>query len=216
MTKLIIECGCGKYMGLPKNVNLEELYKVFDRAQKNNIKLRPISMVAALIDTRDEFMQLHNRLKFPNIDRDTALFIIDYRNDDLLSERPLKPYQRHVLKTIMKVSDVRSCICEFFKYKGALKQLEEFEKWEGQFPIKTNLLVPYVSDNPKLVGIIISKLKDIWVDSDFQISDDELMSHVPALVQEARDEWEKLKILREERFKRAKLERKERKKSLIN
>ena len=198
MTKKIIECGCTKYMGLPENVNLEHFEKICISAQKNNIKLRPISLIAAMLNTQEEVMQLFMRLRFPNFDRNLALFIVQHREQEL-SEHPLRPYQKMLLKTIGKASDVREFVYELLRYKGQLKLLEDFEKWDSRFPITGGMIKPHVT-NPKVIGDVISKLKDIYLENNCEMSVEKLESHIPSVVEEAelvmKERIEKIKQLK--------------------
>lgn len=187
LTRKIIECGCGKYMGLPENPDLEHFDEVCLRAQKNNVKLRPISLISAMLHSQEEAIQLYMRLKFPAFDRQLSLFIVAHR-EDKPCEKPLKPYQSLVLKTTGKVSDMRAFVCELLRYKGALNLLEEFEKWNPHFPINGRMIQPHV-DNSKIIGTVISKLKDIWLDSNCEMSVEKLQSHIPGIAAEVMEEW---------------------------
>ncbi|OXU19335.1 hypothetical protein TSAR_004803 [Trichomalopsis sarcophagae] len=211
LTLKLIECGCSKYMGLPENLNLEHFNKICLNAQKNNVKLRPITLIAALLRTEEEVLQLFMRLRFPNFDRNLALFIVQHR-EEKLCENPLKPFQRVVLKTIGKVSDVREFVSELLRYKGSLDLLEEFEKWDSRFPINGGMVKPYV-ENPKVIGEVINRLKDIWLDSNCEMPVEKLQKHIPDIAAEAslehKERVEKFKADKEKR-------RREKKKSVSN
>lgn len=200
LTKKIIECGCAKYMGLPENLNLEHFDEVCLTAQKNKIKLRPISKAVALLNTDQDVMELFKRLKFPGFDRNLAVFIALHR-EDKLGENLLKQYQRLVLKTIGKVSDMREFVCELLKYKGALDLLEEFNQWDSSFPINGRMITEYLPPNKnKVIGDVLSKLKDIWLDSDCQMPTEKLQTYIPKIVAETLVEFEeKMEKLREAR-----------------
>ncbi|KAL7297232.1 hypothetical protein TKK_0009637 [Trichogramma kaykai] len=189
LTRKIIECGCGKYMGLPQKLNLQHFDEVCERAQENNIKLKPASLVAALLHTQEEVMDAFARLKFTNYDRNLAVFIVSNR-DIVLNKNPLKPYQSLVLKTIGKTSDAREYCCELLKYKGSLDLLQEFEKWNVQFPINGKMVMPYVNQNHKIIGDIIQSLKDVWLDSDCKMPAEELKTYIPNIATKALSEWE--------------------------
>ncbi|XP_014205866.1 CCA tRNA nucleotidyltransferase 1, mitochondrial [Copidosoma floridanum] len=216
MTTMLIDCGCAKYMGLPENPNVEHFYEICKKAEDNNVKLRSISRAAALLNSQEEVLQLFMKLRFSNIDRNIALFIVENRDDDLLGDRPLKKYQSHVLKTIDSIRDLREMICEFLRYKGALKLLEEFEKWDSSFPVSGSMLKPYLGNKNQLIGIIISKLKDIWVDSDFQMTGEELLKYVPEMVEDAETEFQENLNKRKQKKMELGMKQKALKKSKMN
>lgn len=177
-------------MGLPENTNLEHFDEICLAAQKNNIKLRPITKVVALLNTDQEVLELFKRLKFPNFDRNLAVFIAVHR-DDQFEEKPLKQYQRLVLKTIGKVSDMREFVCELLRYKGALDLLEEFDQWDSNFPINGRMISEHLpSGKNKVIGDVLSKLKDVWLDSDCKMTAEKLQSHIPEIVAETLVEFE--------------------------
>ncbi|XP_058796771.1 CCA tRNA nucleotidyltransferase 1, mitochondrial [Phymastichus coffea] len=206
LTEKIVDCGCSKYIGLPKNPNLKQFEEVCLRAQKNNIKLKPVTLVTALLNDQEEVLEVFKRLKFSAYDRDLAFFLVHHRNDKPC-EKPLQPYQKIVLKTIGKVSDIREYVAEVLKYRGSLELLKEFEEWDSRFPVNGNMIKPYADKNHKVIGEVLSKLKDIWLDSDCQLPVEKLQTYIPNLAAQAVAEFNEKLELRDKM-------RKERKKSV--
>lgn len=180
----MLECGCGKYIGLPKKLDLENLQIVYQRASSNNVTLKPISIIVSMLKNQQEVMNLHSRLKLSNSDRDLALFLVQHR-EYIPCERPLKPYQQLIFTQQTNKYDVyREYVKEVLKYQGAIELLNELEKWViPKFPI-TGFMVKEHVPHPKMIGRVITKLKRIWINDDFKSTSEQLMEHVPRIVNE--------------------------------
>ena len=186
LTLKMIECGLTKYVGLPKNPDVENFDKICKRALAENISFRPITLLSSMLKNQKEVMDLHSRLKFSAFDRDLATFLVEHRND-ILCEKPLKPYYLMVLNTKGKVKDMREYILELFKCRGQFDLLEEFESFTmPRFPVGGSMVRPHVS-HPKQIGNLLATLKEIWVDSDFKLSQEDLMKEVPRIVSDMED-----------------------------
>ena len=182
----MIECGLAKYIGLPENPNVENFKKTCERALSQNISLRPISLLTSLLNNQNEVMDMHSRLKLSAFDRDLAIFLVDHR-DDIPDKKILKPYKLLVLTCKGKTKNIREFILELFRYRGEVGLVNEFENWKPPyFPVNGSMIKQHVS-HPKLIGNVLSKLKEIWVDDDFKLNQEELMRHVPRIVSDIKD-----------------------------
>lgn len=184
LTLRMLECGGGRYIGLPEELNVENFQIVCRRASANNVTLRPISMIVSMLKNQQEVMNLHNRLKLSNSDRDLALFLVAHR-EYVPCEKPLKPYQQLVFSQQTNRYDVyREYVKEIMRYQGAVKLLDEFEKWViPKFPVNGIMLKEYVPE-PKITGRVLNELREIWMDNDFKSTSDELIKHVPRIINE--------------------------------
>ncbi|XP_033229303.1 CCA tRNA nucleotidyltransferase 1, mitochondrial isoform X2 [Belonocnema kinseyi] len=182
----MLECGLAKYVGLPDKPDIENFERVCKRALAENISFRPITLITSLLKNQNEVMDLHARLKFSAFERDLATFLVEHR-DDITCEKPLKPYYLMVLNTKGKVKVMTEYIIELLKYRGQFDLLKEFENWTlPRFPVGGSMLRSHVS-HPKQIGNLLSALKEIWVDSDFKLTQDELMKEVPRIVSDIED-----------------------------
>lgn len=187
MTLKLLECGCGIYIGLPKEVDVENFRIVYKRASSNNITLKPISLIVAMLKNEHEVMELHARLKLSNFERDLALLLIQHR-EYKPCEKPLKPYQQLIfLRNIAKYKSTavyREYIKEILKYRGAVELLDEFEQWViPKFPLNGHILKEHVPQE-RMIGDVIKRLKSIWVDEDFKLTDVQLINHIPNILSE--------------------------------
>jgi len=187
MTLKMLECGSGIHIGLPKEPDVENFRIVYKRALSNNITLKPISLIVSMLKDEHEVMELHVRLRVSNFDRDLALFLIQHR-EYKPCEKPLKPYQQLVFtQNTNKYNVYREYVKEILKYRGAVELLDEFEQWTiPKFPINGNTLKEHVPEQ-WIIGDVMNKLKRIWVDKDFKLTDAQLINHIPNILGEIRN-----------------------------
>ncbi|KAF6209911.1 hypothetical protein GE061_015665 [Apolygus lucorum] len=174
VTKLI-EVGASKYMGLPAEPNVAEFRAVCKRTE--GLNPQPITLLVGLLNSEDEMMDFHARIKLSSFERDLGRFIIAYRSEEPFE---LKKFQAMMLKKDGKLSDTRQFIMELFKYTSKLALLQEFENWEPpKFPINGFILkeknVPV--GNP--LGKVLKALKESWVDSNYEKTLDDLVKEIP-------------------------------------
>lgn len=201
LTLKLLECGASKHIGLPEQPDIENFRNVYQRAQSNNVTLKPISLIVSMLKDEYEMIKLHERLKLSNSDRDLALFLVQHR-EYKPCEKPLKPYQKLVLLQTMKRYEIlQEYVKELFRYNGAMQLLDEFERWTiPKFPVNGSMLVKHVPIQ-KMTGKVLIELKRIWIDADFNLTSEQLMEHVPNIVDELE---EKHQMLIEERKKKLK------------
>ncbi|XP_050354036.1 CCA tRNA nucleotidyltransferase 1, mitochondrial isoform X1 [Nymphalis io] len=181
LLKKMLEVNIGPYIGLP-NPNIKELDKLLKRSK--HLDLQPMSYLAALLNNIDDATLLHARLKFSNYDRDMTYFIIENRDsDDESAPRPLLPYEKIVLNTKIKQQDAYDYVVELLKYRGDEKLLEDFKKWIiPRFPVNGKILKENGYMPGKMYSHIIYKLKDMWIESEYQLGIDDLVKLIPSIV----------------------------------
>jgi len=182
LTLKLLECGAGKYLGLPNKPNLKSFQTVYQRALSNGVTLKPISLIASLIKNNGHVIDLLIKLKFSNADKSLAFFIVLNRKQKPC-EKPLKPYQRLVLvEPANKYHVYREYVRELLKYKGEMELLNEFSEWDiPQLPVSGGTLMRYV-EKPSMICHVLNELKMIWFDADFKPTKEELLDHVPNII----------------------------------
>jgi len=198
LTLKLLECGASKHIGLPEEPVVENFRIVYQRALSNNVTLKPISLIVSMLRNEDEVMTVHNRLKLSNSDRDLAFFLMQHR-EYKPCEKPLKPYQQLILiQSTGRYEIYREYAKEVLKYRGAMELLDEVEQWKiPKFPINGNMMKEHVS-NPKIIGLVLKKLKQIWIDEDFKLTSEHLLEHVPSILSELEEE----KMKRQKHYKK--------------
>ncbi|KAG5890206.1 hypothetical protein JTB14_028748 [Gonioctena quinquepunctata] len=175
----IVESNLAPYIGLPKNLNLEELRKVW--TQSGHLKLHPITLLSSLLINQDDAVALNARLKLSAFERDLALFVVQHR-EPKLHPKPLMPFQQLILKSKSKPSDTKSMAVEVLKYNNC-PHWEELEKWEiPKFPVSGNILKENGVESGRFMGLVMTELKHYWADNDFNLSVEDLVKQVPTIV----------------------------------
>ncbi|KAJ8723866.1 hypothetical protein PYW07_007846 [Mythimna separata] len=181
LLKTMLDVGVAEYIGLPTHPNVEELDRVLKRAE--HLQLHPMSYLAALLTDLDDVTVLFSRLKFSGYDRDLAYFLVEHRGDKIAS-RPLLPYEKLVLNTKIKQKDAIEYVRELLKYRGDAL-LQQFNEWEvPRFPITGKMLKDAGVPPGRMYGPIINKLKDIWIENEYKQSEEELLKHIPDMIEE--------------------------------
>lgn len=71
----MINCGVGSYMGLPKEFDILEFKRLWNVKEK----LNPITILCGLLNSPEDALRLHARLKFSAFERDLAIYITSNR-----------------------------------------------------------------------------------------------------------------------------------------
>ncbi|XP_034238421.1 CCA tRNA nucleotidyltransferase 1, mitochondrial [Thrips palmi] len=181
----MLEIGIAPYIGLPKEHNMDELHYVIDRTK--DFQLNPVSYLAAVLNNMSEAITLNSRLKLSVFERELAYFIVANRGEEL-SEKPLLPFQKLMLHTKFKLSDVQQWCVETLRYNGRHKLAEEMKEWTmPRLPVTGNDLKDHVTQTKKM-ALVVRKLKDYWADNDYKPGTEELISIVPKILEEANDD----------------------------
>lgn len=89
------------------------------------------------------------------------------------------------MNTRLKQKDAIEYVRELLKYRGDENLLQQFNNWEvPRFPINGKILKEAGVPPGKMYGSIINKLKDIWIDSEYKQSTDDLVKHIPNIMEE--------------------------------
>jgi tRNA nucleotidyltransferase (CCA-adding enzyme) len=187
------DIGLGKYMGFKKNLNiinpnqnqniseyfidLSEFHEVLSRLT-NAVDNRliecwePITLFSSLICDIEEFMSVSARLKLSNIEKETAIYIITNRSK---FTNDLKAFQNQLALTHKpNQNHMRKFIIEFMKYSGLFSHIEIINNWKiPEFPFTGHLIGGRVKRRSH-ISSILNELKLIWVESNFQLTEEEL------------------------------------------
>ncbi|XP_055839808.1 CCA tRNA nucleotidyltransferase 1, mitochondrial [Episyrphus balteatus] len=182
LTLEMFKCGLAKYIGLPEDPNEDEFRRVFERVALFPGPHHSITYVAALLHTAEDAMRLHERLKLSAFERDVTLFITQHR--DLVNKefKTLKDYQMLCMQPAAR----RDFVEELLKYSGSLELYKQLKEWEiPSFPVTGNMLKSKNCPAGKKMGHVMSKLKMIWAQEDFQTSQEDLLEiHLPKILAE--------------------------------
>ena len=174
---------CWPYFVAPGLPSLTETkMKEFERASQEHQtwNLQPVSLLCALVDTEEEAEKLARQWKLSNAERALGKFVTEHRVPKP-HEAPLKPYQDMLVSTTS--SQVRQIqkghIVQLLHYQGRHALGEEMQQWlVPEFPVTgAHLKQCAIKPGPEF-GKILNSLKQIWKDSYFTSSKDDLLGKV--------------------------------------
>ncbi|XP_077496346.1 CCA tRNA nucleotidyltransferase 1, mitochondrial [Amblyomma americanum] len=181
----IVDVGAAPFLGLPDSPDLDEFSKVCDASKQ--LAPQPTTLLAALLQNDAEVTKMHARLKLSAYERDLALFVVQHREDHKSFEDKLKPYQALLFTTKGKIGDVQEWICEVLKYRAEAELLDRFRCWDvPKFPVNGNMLLERGLRSGPRFATILSKLKEIWFESDFTMTSEELLKSLPDILAEVK------------------------------
>ncbi|XP_004519515.1 CCA tRNA nucleotidyltransferase 1, mitochondrial [Ceratitis capitata] len=177
----MIACGLGPYCGLPANPNIEEFKSLCVNLTSYSKPHFPILFIIALLHTPEDAMQLHQRLKLSAYERDLALFITQNKQKVGVEFCTLRDFQRLCLQPYAK----RDYVEELLKYKNKFALYNDLKSWATpRFPLNGSMLKESGLNADKRMGVIMTRLRSIWIDSDFSLGADELLKeHLPKVVE---------------------------------
>lgn len=72
------------------------------------------------------------------------------------------------------------------KYRGDEALLQQFNKWEvPRFPVNGKILKDNGIPPGIMYGPIINKLKTIWIENEYKHTADDLVKHIPNILEES-------------------------------
>lgn len=143
-----------------------------------------VTLLVSLVDNVESVEFLTKALKMSNSEKQLGKFIITHRQLSHNLEFPLKVYQDILVSCPLKSSEqIRHHVIELLYYEGKFDLVKEIAEWKiPQFPVSGNDLKPYmIKPGPKF-GKLLNRLKEMWKDSFYSLSKDELLVQVPRLV----------------------------------
>lgn len=180
----IVDVGAAPFLGLPDSPDLDDFGKVCDASKQ--LSPQPTTLLAALLRNDSEVTKMHARLKLSAYERDLALFVVRHREDKSFENR-LKPFQALLFTTKGKIGDVQEWICEVLKYRAEAELLDRFRCWDvPKFPVNGNMLLERGLRSGPRFATVLGKLKEIWFESDFTMTSEELLKRLPDILAEVK------------------------------
>lgn len=172
----MIKCGIPKYIGLPESLNIDEMRRVYKTKQD----LQPISYLASLVDSAEEALNIHNRLKLSAFERDLAIFLAENKKFVGTELKDVSDYKKRCVLHLNR----KDFYEELLKYCGETEIYNEFKEWNiPKFPINGGILKENKCPSGKVMGAVMSELKAIWAEDNFETSQSDLLSvHLPTVL----------------------------------
>lgn len=121
---------------------------------------------------------MHTRLKLSNHELSIILFVVNHRELPM-GDNPLRFCQHLSIDTSGKDNKRTERICELIKYKGDAELLKQYSSWkQPRFPITGSDLVNRDIQRGPVFAKTLTKLRDIWKESDFVKTRRELLKEI--------------------------------------
>ncbi|XP_017465939.1 PREDICTED: CCA tRNA nucleotidyltransferase 1, mitochondrial [Rhagoletis zephyria] len=181
LVQQMIAAGLAPYCGLPAEPNIDEFKRLCEDLANYSPPHLPILYLIALLHTSEDAMQLHQRLKLSAYERDLALFITQNRHKVDADFRTLRDFQRLCLQPYAK----REYVEELLKYTNKFNLYHDLKSWKApRFPLSGSMLKERGLAADKRMGVIMTRLRSIWIDSDFSLSGEELLEqHLQGVIE---------------------------------
>lgn len=89
------------------------------------------------------------------------------------------------LLTSGKPKDMKIYVEELLKFHGKWDLHEKLFNWQvPRFPVDGTTLKQNNCPSGKIMGLIIAKLREIWVKNEFKSTSDELVAYLPKIFEE--------------------------------
>ncbi|OQV19143.1 CCA tRNA nucleotidyltransferase 1, mitochondrial [Hypsibius exemplaris] len=184
----MMDTGVAAHLGLPAQLNVEELDVVWKRCHA--MKPKPITIITALLHSEEDINKLDERLKLSNEECSLGVFILRHRFNPALLDfcksnsnaDPFFPYRRLLAEEMLnlpKPNWAKSHCIELLKYRGdsvLLQAMEEFEV--PKFPVTGHrlLAIEAVPKGGRQTAHVLHSLRAAWIRSDFTRTEDELLT----------------------------------------
>ncbi|XP_015782981.1 CCA tRNA nucleotidyltransferase 1, mitochondrial [Tetranychus urticae] len=182
---LLFDINVASYMGFyteTKPMDLEEFFKVHKNVWSMSTSFEPITLFSSLIRSPEEQISLISRLKMSNFEKETSFHIITNRNDEYnLSLHNLKKQLVLTSKSNQKV--YHRYTLELLKYKGLQDIYNDLADWNiPTFPLRGDKIGPKMKRR-QLISQVMSELKSIWADNQFEMTEQELINEMDRLIE---------------------------------
>ncbi|XP_061396976.1 CCA tRNA nucleotidyltransferase 1, mitochondrial [Musca vetustissima] len=177
----IIKCGLAPYCGLPNEPNIEEFKRLCSALKDFEKPHYPILIMISLLNSVEDVMKMHERLRLSAFERDMALFITQNRDKVDEEYKELTDYY----KLCMQPYIIKDYVEQLLKYKN---QKEFYTSLKScvfpKFPINGHILNERGCPKSKKMATILAQLKTIWAGSNFTISAEQLLEeHLPKILE---------------------------------
>ena len=96
---------------------------------------------------------------------------------------------------------LKSSVLELVKYRGIKEIYGNLNKWDvPKFPVKGNVFQTIIKQDPN-IGVVLNKLRHIWIENNFTLTQDDLLEQVPSVLKELNIEMELSSALKKPKLK---------------
>lgn len=174
---VMLQRGLAQYIGLPVDANIKEFQRLWENREKIGEPYHNMTLMATLVNNSKDAIKLYERLKFSAYERD-MLYFIAANKEQMQSIDTLLPFQQMCIQTIGKPSDQKQYVEELVKYLGKATLYHKLKTWEiPSFPVNGNVLKEHGCPPGRMIGVVMTKLKQIWALHEFKSTQEELLQN---------------------------------------
>ncbi|XP_017086855.2 CCA tRNA nucleotidyltransferase 1, mitochondrial [Drosophila bipectinata] len=171
-------CHLFEHIGFPVKPNLEEFERLCKALEKFEKPHYPILYMSGMLNSVNDAMDMHNRLKLSAYERDLALFITQQREKVDTDYKSIRDYQKLCIQPNVN----RDYVEQLLKYTNKLDLYQQLKSWpKPTFPVNGHALSS-LGLKGKKVGQVMNELKLHWADSDFKSTSEDLLKLVPDIL----------------------------------
>ncbi|CAF1155967.1 unnamed protein product [Rotaria sp. Silwood1] len=176
--KVMLEQNVGSYLGIPSDVDLNEFNNHYQQCYQ--AKPHAMTILTKLFRNSNELGIFEQRMKYSNDCRRLAQLIINFRDSlsilDYSSIDRLKPYKDLLVDLIIQDPMAKEKIVELLKYQHYLIEAQQLSQWIiPRFPVSGDILTSKGIKQGPNFKIILDKLREIWKQSYFQATENQLI-----------------------------------------
>ncbi|KAH8344338.1 hypothetical protein KR084_009924 [Drosophila pseudotakahashii] len=172
-------CNLFEHIGLPVAPNLEEFERLCAALEHFEKPHYPILYITGMLHSTEDAMTMHKRLKLSAYERDMAKFITQEREKVGTNYTTLRDYQKLCLQKYIQ----RDYVEQLLKYSNNQELYNQLKTWvKPDFPINGNALAEHGLKGIRL-RLVMDELKLLWADSDFQLTNDDLLKKIPEVLE---------------------------------
>uniref|UniRef100_T1P835 Poly A polymerase n=1 Tax=Musca domestica TaxID=7370 RepID=T1P835_MUSDO len=177
----IVKCGLAPYCGLPNEPNIDEFKRLCGALKDFEKPHKPILLMTSLLNSVEDAIKMHERLKLSAFERDLALFITQHRDKVDTEYTKLTDYY----KLCVQPYTIKEYVEQLLKYKHKTEFYNSLKSLViPKFPVTGNMLNERGCPKSKKMGNILTQLKIIWAESSFTLSAEELLDkHLPKVLE---------------------------------
>ncbi|XP_068745280.1 CCA tRNA nucleotidyltransferase 1, mitochondrial-like [Montipora capricornis] len=186
LVRLMYKLNVSHSIGLPSfsEERMQELTRAWKEHKVHS--LRPETLLCSLVKTTEEAEKLTEQWKLSNAEKAIGKFTTEHRKPKE-KEHSLKPYQDMLVSvpSAQMKNLLKSHIVELLHYQGQHELAEQINTWNiPVFPITGGHLKKLGLKPGPEFGKRLGKLKELWKDSYFTISEEDLLDKAKSMLKD--------------------------------
>ncbi|CAF4107627.1 unnamed protein product [Rotaria sordida] len=183
--KVMLEQNIGQYLGIPSNVDLNQLKDHWRKCNQANP--HALTILTKLFRNMDELSKFEQRMKYSNDCRRLSQLLVTYRNSisklDLSSIDPLKSYKDLIIDLYLYDPNIKEKIIELLKYQYYLNEIQQLIDWTiPNFPISPGMLALKGIKQGLNYKLILHELREAWKKSYFKANEKQLLDEILPII----------------------------------